>query len=112
MGSHWLKSKGISPKDLETWEIAVKYQFYHALGLLVLSQSRNSVPVANLLLTVGAVIFSGSLYTLVLTGQRWLGAYVFFSLLIPLLFCSIFFFCVFFLYFFLFSVLLQLEDLQ
>jgi len=29
---------------------------------------------ANLLLTVGVGIFSGSLYTLVLTNQRWLGA--------------------------------------
>jgi uncharacterized membrane protein YgdD (TMEM256/DUF423 family) len=26
------------------------------------------------LLIVGIVVFSGSLYTLVLTGQRWLGA--------------------------------------
>lgn len=74
MGSHWLKSKGTSQKDLDTWEIAVKYQFYHAIGLLVLSQSRHNIPMVNLLLTAGVGIFSGSLYTLVLTNQRWLGA--------------------------------------
>ena len=33
-----------------------------------------SITVAGWLFVAGIVVFSGSLYTLVLTGQRWLGA--------------------------------------
>jgi uncharacterized membrane protein YgdD (TMEM256/DUF423 family) len=52
---------------------------YHALGLLGLAWAiskwpeRKLVPAAWFLLA-GTVVFSGSLYLLVLTGVRWFGA--------------------------------------
>jgi uncharacterized membrane protein YgdD (TMEM256/DUF423 family) len=77
-GAHALKVR-LSPDLLETFETGVRYQMYHALGLLALAWAidrwpeRRLVPAA-ILLTVGTVVFSGSLYVLVLTGARWLGA--------------------------------------
>ena len=62
-----------------TFEVAVRYQMYHALGLLAVGWAASRWPAgaigaAGILFIVGTVIFSGSLYVLVLTGQRWLGA--------------------------------------
>ena len=60
-------------------ETGVRYQMYHGLGLLALAWAisrwpeRRLVPAAWLLLG-GTVVFSGSLYLLVLTGARWFGA--------------------------------------
>jgi len=77
-GAHALKAS-LSPKMLSTFETGVRYQMYHALGLLALAWAinrwpeRRLVPAAWLLLT-GTVVFSGSLYLLVLTGTRWFGA--------------------------------------
>jgi uncharacterized membrane protein YgdD (TMEM256/DUF423 family) len=70
-GAHGLKAV-ITPSRLETFEVAVRYQMYHALALLVagLLDAR----AAAWCFLVGTVIFSGSLYLLVLTEQRWLGA--------------------------------------
>lgn len=54
---------------------------YHALGLLALgvaagqrSSARTSHKVAAWCFVLGIALFSGSLYVLVLTGMRWLGA--------------------------------------
>ena len=52
---------------------------YHALGLFAVAWVASRWPsgaatLAGWLLIVGIVVFSGSLYALVLTGQRWLGA--------------------------------------
>ena len=77
-GAHALKAS-LSPKMLSTFETGVRYQMYHALGLLALAWAisrwpeRRLVPAAWLLLA-GTVVFSGSLYLLVLTGARWFGA--------------------------------------
>ena len=77
-GAHALKTS-LSPKMLETFETGVRYQMYHGLGLLAVAcaigrwPERRLTPAAILLVT-GTVIFSGSLYVLVLTGTRWLGA--------------------------------------
>ena len=77
-GAHALKAS-LSPKMLETFETGVRYQMYHGLGLLALAWAvsqwpeRRLVPAAWLLLA-GTVVFSGSLYLLVLTGARWFGA--------------------------------------
>lgn len=77
-GAHALKSS-LSPKMLETFETGVRYQMYHGLGLLALAWAisrwpeRRLMPAAWLLLA-GTVVFSGSLYLLVLTGARWFGA--------------------------------------
>ncbi len=77
-GAHWLQSR-LSPADLDVFETGVRYHMYHALGLFVVAWAASRWPsgattAAGWLLIVGIVVFSGSLYTLVLTGQRWLGA--------------------------------------
>lgn len=78
-GAHALKVR-LSPEMLATFEVGVRYQFYHGLALLALTLA----PVrlwespwpkrACWAWIVGIAIFSGSLYILALTGQKWLGA--------------------------------------
>lgn len=64
----------------ETFETAVRYQMYHALGLLAVAWLTTQYPQSALigwagwLLFAGVLIFSGSLYLLIFTGMRWLGA--------------------------------------
>lgn len=77
-GAHALRGR-LDARDLDTFEIGVRYQMYHALALFVVAWATSRWPTAPLaapgwLFVAGILIFSGSLYTLVLTGQRWLGA--------------------------------------
>jgi uncharacterized membrane protein YgdD (TMEM256/DUF423 family) len=77
-GAHGLRNS-LSPEDLDIFETGARYQMYHALALLAVAwaYARWEAPliqVAGWLFVAGLVIFSGSLYALVLTGQRWLGA--------------------------------------
>lgn len=64
---------------LDTFETAVKYQMYHtlallAVGLLLFQVQQPALQVAAWCFFLGIFIFSGSLYTLCLTGVTWLGA--------------------------------------
>jgi uncharacterized membrane protein YgdD (TMEM256/DUF423 family) len=70
-GAHGLKAT-LTPSRLETFEIAVRYQMYHAIAIVLAGLLE--APVAGCCFIVGVAIFSGSLYLLVLTDQRWLGA--------------------------------------
>ncbi len=77
-GAHALRAT-LAPADLVIFETGVRYQMYHALALLMVgwAWSRWPVPavsVAGWLFVAGIAVFSGSLYLLVLTGARWLGA--------------------------------------
>ena len=77
-GAHGLRGR-LVPDMLMTFEIGVRYQMYHALALLAvgLALSRwpsSTLTVAAWLFVAGTLVFSGSLYALALTGQRWLGA--------------------------------------
>ena len=77
-GAHALKTQ-LSAEMLQTWKTAVDYHFYHALGLLLIGVLALSFPASSLkwaaiFLTAGIFLFSGSLYTLSLTGIKWLGA--------------------------------------
>lgn len=77
-GAHALKAR-MSPELLGTFETGVRYQMYHALGLLALAWAISRWPERRLmpaawLLFGGTALFSGSLYLLVLTGMRWFGA--------------------------------------
>ena len=77
-GAHALRSS-LTPEGLATFEIGVRYQMYHALALLAVAWASAqweaaTVAAAGWSFVVGIVVFSGSLYVLVLTGQRWLGA--------------------------------------
>ncbi len=77
----WSLAEADRARRLETWEIAVRYQMYHALALIAIGmfakerQSRVlSCAAASFL--VGTAIFSGCLYAYTLTGIGWLGAVV------------------------------------
>jgi uncharacterized membrane protein YgdD (TMEM256/DUF423 family) len=79
-GAHQLKAR-LDAYSMGLWEKAVFYHFIHALGLLMVAllprTGTFSQPAAArvcLLLAVGIVIFSGSLYALALTRQPYLGA--------------------------------------
>jgi len=77
-GAHALKTQ-LSAEMLQTWKTAVDYHFYHALGLLLVGVLSLFMPSSMLkwsavLLTVGILLFSGSLYTMAISGIRWLGA--------------------------------------
>ena len=78
-GAHSLEAR-LSADMLATFETAVRYQFYHTLGLVavVIAIGRwpaSKLPVASgWLFVLGMALFSGSLYLLVATGKSWLGA--------------------------------------
>ncbi len=78
-GAHALKAR-LTPDLLTTFETGVRYQMYHALALLVVALAMTRVPAASLLsvagwlFVIGTLLFSGSLYLLCFTRQRWLGA--------------------------------------
>jgi uncharacterized membrane protein YgdD (TMEM256/DUF423 family) len=76
--AHGLKSR-LSPDMLATFELAARYQMYHALALIACAWAWTRWPgpavmLAGTLFCAGIVLFSGSLYLLSLTGVRWLGA--------------------------------------
>jgi uncharacterized membrane protein YgdD (TMEM256/DUF423 family) len=79
-GAHGLKPMLESAGRLETFETAVKYHFYHSLALLALGIWTSLKPQLNRSslsywgFTIGIIIFSGSLYTLCISGVTWLGA--------------------------------------
>lgn len=77
-GSHALKPLLTANNRLDTYELASRYHFYHTLALLAIglitakAESKLTVLSAWFILS-GIIIFSGSLYTLSLTNQTWLG---------------------------------------
>jgi uncharacterized membrane protein YgdD (TMEM256/DUF423 family) len=77
-GAHALRGS-LSPEFAAIYETAVRYQLVHALALLVTAWAYVRWPgaaanAAGVLFAVGIVLFSGSLYLLVFTGVRGLGA--------------------------------------
>lgn len=76
-GAHALKHR-LTPESLAIFEVAARYQMYHALALVLCSCLIPSLPgfflpIAGLLFFFGTILFSGSLYILAITGIRWLG---------------------------------------
>jgi uncharacterized membrane protein YgdD (TMEM256/DUF423 family) len=76
--AHALKGR-LDAGLLVTFEVAVRYQMYHALALLAVGWAHTRWPGVALttsgwLFVIGTILFSGSLYALSLTGARWLGA--------------------------------------
>ncbi len=76
-GAHLLRAK-LEPRDLEIFETAVRYQMYHAFALIAVgwlaSRQAPGTSAAGWAFVVGILLFCGSLYVMVATGQRWLGA--------------------------------------
>ena len=78
-GAHGLKAILLENQRTETFELAVRYQFYHTFAILLTGLfmeffDKKKLRWASLFFVVGIVVFSGSLYTLSLTGIAWLGA--------------------------------------
>jgi uncharacterized membrane protein YgdD (TMEM256/DUF423 family) len=76
-GAHALKEQ-ISPDRLHVYETAVMYHFFNALGLLGIGLTLRFVGTpavrwAAVLVLVGIVLFSGSLYALTFGAPRPLG---------------------------------------
>ncbi len=78
-GAHALQAR-LSSTDLGIWHTAVLYQLVHGLGLVLIA----ALPISHFselllrwsgrLMVLGILLFSGSLYALVLTQTRTLGA--------------------------------------
>ena len=76
-GAHALKSQ-LSADRLQVYETAVRYHFFHALGLLGIGLTLRFVdasPIrwAAVLVLIGIVLFSGSLYALTFGAPRPFG---------------------------------------
>lgn len=73
-GAHGLEAR-VSEHLLQTWKTAAQYQAYHALGLIGLGLWTEQKPMTRWIKTaggsliVGIILFCGSLYALVLSGQ-------------------------------------------
>lgn len=76
-GAHALRGT-VTERDLEIWQTGAHYQQLHAVllvavGLLGRAESR-ALAAASILLTLGVIVFAGTLYAMVLGGPRILGA--------------------------------------
>lgn len=73
-GSHLLRSR-LSSDYLSVYEVAVRYQMYHALALILVAIALSLFSsvwfiAGGWLFIGGTLLFSGSLYTLVLSGIK------------------------------------------
>lgn len=78
-GAHALKDRLTASGRMETFETAVKYQFYHALALVLIGLLAKEIISKNLTYSGycflgGTLIFSGSLYLICFTGIKTFGA--------------------------------------
>lgn len=76
-GAHALETV-LTANLMQTYNTGVEYHFYHALGLLLVGIIALRSPSklfswSALLLGIGILLFSGSLYVLAITGIRWIG---------------------------------------
>jgi uncharacterized membrane protein YgdD (TMEM256/DUF423 family) len=77
-GAHGLRGQR-APELLAAFQTGVQYLLWHALALLLIAELWRRYPDSSLLrwsavaMAAGIVLFSGSLFLLVLTEQRWLG---------------------------------------
>jgi uncharacterized membrane protein YgdD (TMEM256/DUF423 family) len=75
LGAHALTGK-VDPQQIETWKTGAHYHLIHAIALTALAMfdSDDKFRRTRLLWWVGTLIFGTSLYLLVLTGVKKLGA--------------------------------------
>ncbi len=75
-GAHGLKEK-VSAERLMVWATAARYLMWHTLALFALVLSQDELQRWRWVMRAwlaGSLIFSGSLFLLVITDQSWLGA--------------------------------------
>ncbi|KAJ1726756.1 hypothetical protein LPJ61_004979 [Coemansia biformis] len=70
-GAHGLRGMVSEPEKIAAWESASRYQLVHAAALLALSATGRRSLHTPLLWTAGTVMFSGSIYLLVLSRDRF-----------------------------------------
>lgn len=69
-GAHALK-KVLSTDQLQSFEVGVKYQMYHAILLVVLGFNYSNLsPAIYWCFTIGIILFSFSIYGLVLSDSK------------------------------------------
>jgi uncharacterized membrane protein YgdD (TMEM256/DUF423 family) len=73
-GAHGLKQVVTDPHLLDVWETGARYHLVHAAALLGVAAHPGRPRWAGWAFVLGVLVFSGSLYTMALTDQRWLGA--------------------------------------
>jgi uncharacterized membrane protein YgdD (TMEM256/DUF423 family) len=76
-GAHALRAR-LDVASLALWETAVRYLAIGGLGLLALGLAAHLRPgrawgVAGIFLSIGALVFSGTVGVLALGGPRWVG---------------------------------------
>ena len=77
-GAHGLRGR-IEERLFETFQTAVEYQMYHSLALMMVAILMRewgrslALDIASYAFILGVLLFSGSLYGLVLTNMEWLG---------------------------------------
>jgi uncharacterized membrane protein YgdD (TMEM256/DUF423 family) len=76
-GAHGLKAR-LDPEMLSIFEVGVRYQMYHAFALIAAAWWHNKWPsrfvtIGGWLFFAGTLLFSGSLYVLSMSGEKWLG---------------------------------------
>jgi uncharacterized membrane protein YgdD (TMEM256/DUF423 family) len=75
-GAHGLRAT-LNPEQISAWNTAALYHLLHSVALLGLglyaASTGRSVALPGTLFAAGVLLFSGSIYALVLTSQRWLG---------------------------------------
>jgi uncharacterized membrane protein YgdD (TMEM256/DUF423 family) len=77
-GAHALKERETA-ESLAIWATAAHYHLIHSLMLavhgLIRGHTRSqAIRAAGWFFVAGIIVFSGSLYLMVLTGDKWLGA--------------------------------------
>ena len=78
-GAHGLKS-ALDAHMIAVYETAVRYHFYHALAILAVAVAADCFSSdawwrwACRAWVAGVILFSGSLYLLMISGAKWLGA--------------------------------------
>ena len=76
-GSHSLKSK-LNPEQLMIFDIATRYLMYHAIGIFGIGILAYSVPesvvkIPVIIMLIGVLLFSGSLYLISIKGFTKIG---------------------------------------
>ena len=77
-GAHALKAS-LPPDLMAVYHTGNQYHFYHALGLFAVAvaaawfRPSRLFGLSGAFILAGLILFSGSLYVLSLTGQRWVG---------------------------------------
>ncbi|MFM7852178.1 MAG: DUF423 domain-containing protein [Flammeovirgaceae bacterium] len=74
-GAHYFKALLVFNNRMDTYELAVRYHFYHALALPALASffhlaNKRAITWSAWLITIGVTLFSGSLYVLAILDYR------------------------------------------